>query len=71
MELAYGEVDTMAQQELTSGTLACNDSLSRLRPINSQHDEIYWWLDTDGRRLCLYSDSSGLYGKLIGIIRFD
>lgn len=29
MELAYGEVDTMAQQELTSGTLACNDSLSQ------------------------------------------
>ena len=47
------------------------DSLSRFMPITSQHDAIYWWLDKDGERLCLYSDQSGLYNKLIGIIRFS
>lgn len=38
MELAYGEVDTMAQQELTSGTLACNDSLSRKLTVGAALD---------------------------------
>ena len=49
------------------------DSLSLISfaPIKSQHDMVYWWVDKDGNRMCLYSDDSGLYNTLIGIIKFD
>ena len=41
MEVAYGEVDTMAQQELTSGTLACNDSLSQFVSATSKTSRVF------------------------------
>lgn len=49
MELAYGEVDTMAQQELTSGTLACNDSLSQISFDEDDSGNIWLYLQLPGK----------------------